>query len=51
MIGGHPTNALPYKVNQMRVQLGFGNFSPIMSDEEDEPANKKNEDLAGNLLN
>lgn len=43
---------IPYKVTQVRLHFGFGNYSPIMSDEEDAANDDKNkEDLVGNLLN
>ncbi|CAM5999930.1 unnamed protein product [Sphagnum balticum] len=42
-------NSQAYRFNQIRQQLGFGSFSPIVTDEEDN--GDKKEDLASNLLN
>lgn len=43
---------LPQRVNQLRIQFNFGNYSPIVSESEDnEEDNKEREDLATNLIN
>ena len=45
-------SSVPFRVNQIRMHFGFGNYSPINSDEEDAVNDDKNkEDLASNLLN
>ncbi len=43
---------LPPKVNHIRMEFNFGNYSPIDSNSEDnEEDNKEREDLATNLIN
>lgn len=47
-----PSNNLPFRVNQIRTLLGFSNFDPILTDQEDEGDDKRNGgDLASDLLN
>jgi hypothetical protein len=49
---GVPSSSnLPYKVNQIRMHFGLGNFSPILTDEDDNDKEKNNGDLASDLLN